>query len=181
MSEKRILKVTMEFEEDDIERLKVVFSRNGQKLSATQAIDKAVTQALSEIASVKIIAAHCEEIRNLAGLPQVPRSSVEILEAFKRVAKLDEYSAVVTIDPGVASQLRDLSDNYGFSFAEYLSQIIDQATREGFVGGNVEMRALMFDQRQWQKLLALLEVERVPNGGELIKVLAARMEQTILG
>lgn len=181
MSERRFLSITISSTEEEIDTLKQILSRNGQKMSASEAVTRSMAKVMAEAGSVKVTDDDRRVIASRAGLNDVPKTSEQILSAFFQAADLDEYSAIVRLDPGVAGELHDLAMEHHMGFSEFLTHSLQQATLDGYISGNVKRRCLFFDDQEWQRLLTVLEVTQLPTGADLLKTLMAKIETSVLG
>lgn len=167
MSEKRMIKLSLDFPDDVIERLKVQLRETGLvHCSATQAVTKAVELYAATAKSVRLDEPERREIESRSGATAPLRKSKDILRAFEKMSG-GPNCLMIDIDPGIMGVMRDHARDLGFGVADFASQALTESYLTQFLE-TCEFHPLYFTAPQMKLLLDLTGCARMPTAADLL-------------
>jgi len=174
MAEKKFTRIPLDIEDSRIDALKTQL-RNGtsRPISATQAIEMAISSFQADAGAVKLNEPERREIESRTGATTPIRNSKDILRAFERTqGGADAVS--LELDPGLAELMRSQGREMGYGLAEFTKIVLEESYMNQFVS-TIELKPVYFTQTEWKNLTELLACERIPGGKALLAAIATRL------
>lgn len=170
MPEKTYTEITLQFDPKTLETIKAQAKAGSPRpLSATQAVEIAVSTYVRDATAVKLHEPERREIESRTGATTPIRSSKDILRAFERVQG-GQNCLTIEMDPGVETTMRDVAHGLGLGLSEFVKQVVESSFTEGYLY-TCDLKPLFFKVSEWKSLTELLENARIPSGAALISII----------